>query len=67
MRNAKAKPKVAKYPYKAYKFKHGDRVKGPGMDIGILCACAGCYALYMNLAYNEGYKNARRKTIRPGK
>lgn len=52
--------------YKVYKFiNHGkvyDRVKGPnGLDIGIFCPCAGCYALYMNIAYEEGKLCARKK------
>lgn len=53
-------------PYKAYEFKNQGktygRVRGPNkLDIGILCACAGCYALYMNIAYEEGRKSCGKK------
>ena len=48
-------------PYKAYKFKKVDRVKGPdGLDIHVEKeGCAGCTALHMNIAYEQGRKDER--------
>lgn len=54
-------------PYKAYKFKSKgkvyDRVRGPnGLDIYSGHAdCAGCLAVYMNIAYREGIKSCSEK------
>lgn len=52
--------------YKAYKFKKVDRVKGPnGLDIHVEKeGCAGCTALYMNIAYDQGRKDERKNKVR---
>lgn len=45
-------------PYKAYKFKNSDRIKGPeGLDIWFgHFDCPECAAMYMDIAYEHGYK-----------
>lgn len=54
-----------KRPYKEYRFLGLRRVKGPGgLDIYPNCGCAGCFALYMNIAYEAGCKSALQKKKR---
>jgi hypothetical protein len=50
-----------KRPYKAYKFRGVQRVKGPdGLDVHVEKeGCAGCTALHMNIAYEQGRKDER--------
>ena len=45
--------------FKKYKFKGHWRVragkaKDPEVDLSLSCKCAGCIALYMNIAYDMG-------------
>ena len=55
------KKKAVKRPYKAYEYKGIGRVKGPNfIDVHIEeVGCAGCTAMYMNIAYEQGRKDER--------
>ncbi len=60
--NSLQRHQFMKRQFKAYKFRGRYRVRrgsarNPKMDLSLSCKCAGCIALWLNWAYEQGFED----------